>query len=91
MIVWNGILMWILVKYLDAFQVVSEDELPASKKDVKESRKRKPDEERDGYDPGSPTSESESSNKKQAIAKVILNHTWNNVLMKMKTHVLISY
>ncbi|XP_028159594.1 pre-mRNA-processing factor 39-like, partial [Ostrinia furnacalis] len=47
-------------------EVVSEDELPASKK---ESRKRKPDEERDGYDPGSPTSESESSNKKQAVAK----------------------
>lgn len=52
-------------------QVVSEDELPASKKDTKETRKRKPDEERDGYDPGSPTSESESANKKQAIAKVI--------------------
>lgn len=56
--------------YFRAFQVVSEDELPASKKDVKESRKRKPDEARDGYDPGSPTSESESSNKKQAVSKV---------------------
>lgn len=52
------------------FQVVSEDELPSSKKESKESRKRKPDEERDGYDPGSPTSEGESSNKKQAVAKV---------------------
>lgn len=51
--------------------MVSEDELPASKKDSKETRKRKPDEERDGYDPGSPTSESESANKKQAVAKVI--------------------
>ncbi|XP_069360558.1 pre-mRNA-processing factor 39 isoform X2 [Maniola hyperantus] len=47
-------------------EVVSEDELPASKK---ESRKRKPDEARDGYDPGSPTSESESAGKKQAVAK----------------------
>lgn len=51
-------------------QVVSEDELPASKKDSKESRKRKPPGEGDGYDPGSPTSESESSSKKQAVAKV---------------------
>ncbi|XP_045777061.1 pre-mRNA-processing factor 39 isoform X2 [Maniola jurtina] len=47
-------------------EVVSEDELPASKK---ESRKRKPNEARDGYDPGSPTSESESAGKKQAVAK----------------------
>lgn len=47
-------------------EVVSEDELPASKK---ESRKRKPDEERSNYDPGSPTSEGESSTKKQAITK----------------------
>ncbi|KAJ2953319.1 hypothetical protein O0L34_g906 [Tuta absoluta] len=47
-------------------EVVSEDELPSSKK---ESRKRKPNEEGDGYDPGSPTSETESSNKKQAVAK----------------------
>ncbi|CAH2983398.1 unnamed protein product [Chilo suppressalis] len=50
-------------------EVVSEDELPTSKKEAKESRKRKPDKERDGYDPGSPTSENESSNKKQAVAK----------------------
>ncbi|KAG6449982.1 pre-mRNA-processing factor 39 isoform X2 [Manduca sexta] len=50
-------------------EVVSEDELPASKKDAKESRKRKTGEEQDGYDPGSPTSENESSNKKQAVAK----------------------
>lgn len=54
------------------FQVVSEDELPASKKEPKESRKRKPDSEGDGYDPGSPTSETELSNKKQAVAKVIV-------------------
>ncbi|XP_047536779.1 pre-mRNA-processing factor 39 isoform X1 [Vanessa atalanta] len=47
-------------------EVVSEDELPASKK---ESRKRKTGEERDGYDPGSPTSEGESAGKKQAVAK----------------------
>ncbi|XP_039757640.1 pre-mRNA-processing factor 39 isoform X1 [Pararge aegeria] len=47
-------------------EVVSEDELPASKK---ESRKRKPNEAKDGYDPGSPTSESESAGKKQAVAK----------------------
>ncbi|XP_068619029.1 pre-mRNA-processing factor 39 isoform X2 [Battus philenor] len=44
-------------------------ELPADTEDTKESRKRKPDEERNSYDPGSPTSESESSNKKQAMAK----------------------
>lgn len=50
--------------------MVSEDELPASKKEVKESRKRKTEDERDGYDPGSPTSENESSSKKQAVAKV---------------------
>ncbi|XP_041970062.1 pre-mRNA-processing factor 39 isoform X2 [Aricia agestis] len=49
-------------------EVVSEDELPSSKKDIKESRKRKTQEE-DGYDPGSPTSESESSNKKVALSK----------------------
>lgn len=49
---------------------MSEDELPSAKKEPKESRKRKPDETRDGYDPGSPTSESESSTKKQAVAKV---------------------
>ncbi|OWR43072.1 putative PRP39 pre-mRNA processing factor 39 protein [Danaus plexippus plexippus] len=49
-------------------EVVSEDELPTSKKDGKESRKRKT-EEGDGYDPGSPTSESESANKKQAVSK----------------------
>lgn len=48
---------------------MSEDELPTSKKDGKESRKRKT-EEGDGYDPGSPTSESESANKKQAVSKV---------------------
>ncbi|CAH0690186.1 unnamed protein product [Spodoptera exigua] len=47
-------------------EVVSEDELPSSKK---ESRKRKTEDERDGYDPGSPTSENESSSKKQAVAK----------------------
>ncbi|XP_052744188.1 pre-mRNA-processing factor 39 isoform X2 [Bicyclus anynana] len=47
-------------------EVVSEDELPASKKD---SRKRKTTETKDGYDPGSPTSESESAGKKQAVAK----------------------
>ncbi|KAL4720037.1 hypothetical protein ACJJTC_003404 [Scirpophaga incertulas] len=50
-------------------EVVSEDELPAKEKESKESRKRKTNEERDGYDPGSPTSEGESSSKKQAVAK----------------------
>lgn len=50
-------------------EVVSEDELPTSKKDVKESRKRKVDNNRDGYDPGSPTSEMDSSQKKQAVTK----------------------
>ncbi|XP_063539167.1 pre-mRNA-processing factor 39 [Cydia strobilella] len=49
-------------------EVVSEDELP-EKKESKESRKRKTDDDKDGYDPGSPTSESESSSKKQAVVK----------------------
>ncbi|XP_063627968.1 pre-mRNA-processing factor 39-like isoform X1 [Cydia splendana] len=49
-------------------EVVSEDELP-EKKESKESRKRKTDNDKDGYDPGSPTSESESSSKKQAVVK----------------------
>lgn len=52
--------------------MVSEDELPAAKKDVKESRKRKTEEQKDDYDPGSPTSEGESSNKKQAVAAKVL-------------------
>lgn len=56
-------------------QVVSEDELPSSKKESKESRKRKPNEEGDGYDPGSPTSETETANKKQAVAKVVINQS----------------
>ncbi|CAH0594249.1 unnamed protein product [Chrysodeixis includens] len=50
-------------------KVVSEDELPSSKKESKESRKRKTEDDPDGYDPGSPTSESETTNKKQAVAK----------------------
>lgn len=50
--------------YIHIFQVVSEDELPSVKVEKKEGKKRKLDEA--GYDPGSPTSESETPSKKTA-------------------------